>query len=76
MGMMHKIGNIWVEENDWFESILEFLFIFCMLFIFGTILYFFFYWLIDFNLTWKSYFAFNILFSLGGYCFSKSNNTL
>lgn len=69
---MYKIGNTWIREDDMFEKIMEFIIIFLMMFIIGTLLYFGFFSLFGIEYTWKSYFIFNSLFSLGGYIHVKT----
>jgi len=71
--MMYKIGNTWIREDDMFEKIMEFIIIFLMMFIMGTLLYFGFFSLFGIEYTWKSYFIFNSLFSLGGYGYIKTS---
>ena len=53
--------------------IMEFVFLFLLLFIVGTPMYFGLYALWQLEYTWKSYFIFNILFSLLGYLYVKLN---
>jgi hypothetical protein len=73
MGIKHKVGNIWIIQNDTFETIMEFIIIFLMMFIIGTLVYFGFFSLFGIEYTWKSYFMFNFLFSLGGYVYVKTS---
>ena len=67
MGIRYKIRNSWITQNDTFETIIEFIIIFLIMFIMGTLLYFGFFALFEIEYTWKSYFIFNSLFSLWGY---------
>lgn len=67
MATLQKCGNIWFRQNNPFEQIIEFMFLFSCLFIIGTLMYFGFCWLFDIKYTWKIYFIFDMLFSIGGY---------
>ena len=40
MATIQKGGNIWFRQNDPFEQIIEFIFLFSLLFIIGTLMYF------------------------------------
>lgn len=73
MGIRQKVGNTWITQNDTFETIMEFITIFSMMFIIGTLVYFGFFSLFGIEYTWKSYFIFNSLFSLGGYGYVKTS---
>ena len=73
MGIKHKVGNIWIIQNDTFETIIEFIIIFLMMFIIGTLVYFGFFSLFRIEYAWKSYLMFNSLFSLGGYVYVKTS---
>lgn len=73
MGIKHKVGNIWIIQNDTFETIIEFIIIFLMMFIIGTLIYFGFFSLFGIEYAWKSYLMFNSLFSLGGYVYVKTS---
>ena len=53
--------------------IIEFVFLFLLLFIVGTPMYFGLFALWELEYTWKSYFIFNGLFSLLGYLYVKLN---
>ena len=53
--------------------VMEFVVLFLLLFIVGTPMYFGLYALWQLEYTWKSYFIFNILFSLLGYLYVKLN---
>jgi len=73
MGIRHKIGNTWITQSDTFETIMEFIIIFSIMFIIGTLVYFGIFALFGVEYTWKSYFIFNSLFSLGGYVYVKTS---
>ena len=53
--------------------VMEFVFLFLLLFIVGTPMYFGLFALWQLDYTWKSYFIFNGLFSLFGYLYVKLN---
>lgn len=74
MGMMHKIGNTWIQEDDMFEKMMDFITIFGLLFIIGTLVYFGFFALFKQEYSWSSYFIFNFIFSILGSLYVKCNN--
>ena len=67
MSTLQKCGNMWFRQNDPFEQIIEFIFLFLCLFIIGTLMYFGFCWLFDIKYTYITYFIFDVLFSICGY---------
>ena len=68
MGYYNDSENV----GEWIW-IMEFVVLFLLLFIVGTPMYFGLYALWQLEYTWKSYFIFNILFSLLGYLYVKLN---
>ena len=71
MGMIYKIGNTWIHQDDMFEKIMDFIVIFCLLFIIGTLVYFGFFAMCKQEYSWSSYFIFNSIFSLAGSLYVK-----
>ena len=66
MRMMYKIGNTWIRKDDMFEKIMEFITIFCLLFIIGTLVYFGLFAMFKQEYSWSSYFIFNSIFTILG----------